>query len=76
MDIYYIHRIPEPEKISLENLAKIFGDLIKKGKIKGWGISQATSDQIEKLNSITPLTCVQNEYSMMERMYENEIKTC
>ena len=76
VDIYYIHRIPEPEKISLENLAKIFGDLIKKGKIKGWGISQATSDQIEKLNSITPLTCVQNEYSMMERMYEKEIKTC
>ena len=35
VDIYYIHRIPEPEKISLENLAKIFGDLIKKGKIKG-----------------------------------------
>ena len=57
-------------------MAKIFGDLIKKGKIKGWGISQATSDQIEKCNAITPLTCVQNEYSMMERMYENEIKTC
>ena len=76
VDVYYIHRIPEPEKLSLENLAKIFGDLIKKGKIKGWGISQATSDQIEKLNSITPLTCVQNEYSMMERMYEKEIKTC
>ena len=76
LDIYYIHRLPDQKKISLEDLAKIFGDLIKKGKIKGWGISQATSDQIEKLNSITPLTCVQNEYSMMERMYENEIKTC
>ena len=76
VDIYYLHRIPDPEKISLEEIAKIFGDLIKKGKIKGWGISQATSEQIEKLNSITPLTCVQNEYSMMERMYENEIKTC
>ena len=68
--------IPDPQKISLEEVSKIFGDLIKKGKIKGWGISQATSDQIEKCNSITPLTCVQNEYSMMERMYENEIKTC
>ena len=76
VDIYYMHRIPDAEKISLEDLAKIFGDLIKKGKIKGWGISQANSEQIEKLNSITPLTCVQNEFSMMERMYENEIKTC
>jgi aryl-alcohol dehydrogenase-like predicted oxidoreductase len=76
VDIYYCHRLPDPKKISLENLAKIFGDLIKKGKIKGWGISQANSEEIEKLNSITPLTCVQNEYSMMERMYEKEIKTC
>ena len=76
IDIYYMHRIPEPEKLSLEEMSKIFGDLIKKGKIKGWGISQATSEQIEKCNSITPLTCVQNEYSMMERMYEKEIKTC
>ena len=76
VDIYYMHRIPDAKVISLEDLAKIFGDLIKKGKIKGWGVSQATSDQIEKLNAITPLTCVQNEYSMMERMYENEIKTC
>ena len=38
-----MHRIPEPEKLSLEEMSKIFGDLIKKGKIKGWGISQATS---------------------------------
>ena len=76
LDIYYIHRLPDPKKISLEDLAKIFGDLIKKGKIKGWGISKVTSEQIEKLNAITPLTCVQNEFSMMERTYENEIKTC
>jgi aryl-alcohol dehydrogenase-like predicted oxidoreductase len=32
LDIYYIHRLPDPKKISLENLAKIFGDLIKKEK--------------------------------------------
>ena len=75
VDIYYMHRIPDPKVISLEDMAKIFGDLIKKGKIKGWGISQATSEEIEKCNAVTPLTCVQNEYSMMERMYEKEIKT-
>ena len=76
VDVYYCHRLPNSSQLSLENLAKIFGDLIKKGKIKGWGVSQATSEEIEKLNAVTPLTCVQNEYSMMERMYENEIKTC
>ena len=51
-------------------------DLIKKGKIKGQGISQATSEEIERCNAVTPLTCVQNEYSIMKRMYEKEIKTC
>ena len=45
----------------------------KKGKIKGKGISQATSEEIERCNAVT---CVKNEYSMMERMHENEIKTC
>ena len=76
VDIYYMHRIPDPTKISIEDMAKVFGELIKKGKIKGWGISQATSEEIERCNAVTPLTCVQNEYSMMERMYEKEIKTC
>ena len=71
-----MHRLPSPKQISLEGMAKIFGNLIKKGKIKGWGISQANSDEIKRCHSVTPLTCVQNEYSMMERMYENEIKTC
>jgi len=76
VDVYYLHRIPPADVITIEEIAKIFGNLIQKGKIRGWGVSQATSEQIERCNAITPLTCVQNEYSMMERMYENEIKTC
>ena len=39
-----MHRLPDPKKMSLEDMAKAFGELIKKGKIKGWGISQATSE--------------------------------
>ena len=39
-------------------------------------MNQATSEEIERCNAVTPLTCVQNEYSMMKRMYEKEIKTC
>ncbi len=39
-------------------MAKIFGDLIKKGKIKGLRNSQLTSEEIERCNEITPLTCV------------------
>ena len=67
VDIYYMNRLPDQEKMSLEDMAKAFGELTKKGKIKGQGISQATSEEIERCNDVTPLTCVQNEYSMMER---------
>lgn len=52
------------------------GVLIKEGKIKAWGISQADEAQIRLAHSITPLTAVQNEYSIMERMYEKEIQVC
>ncbi|ORX86779.1 aldo/keto reductase [Anaeromyces robustus] len=69
--------IEEHLDVSLKNLRTDYVDVYYiHRKIRGWGVSQATSEQIEKCNSITPLTCVQNEYSMMERMYENEIKTC
>ena len=64
------------KKMSLEDMAKVFGELIKKGKIKGWGISQANSEEIERCNAVTLLISSQNEYFMLERMYEKEIKTC
>lgn len=44
--------------------------------IKGWGLSQATPDIIRRAHKVCPLTCVQNEYSMMERMYEDCIPVC
>lgn len=53
------------------------GRLIEKGKIRGWGMSQANADQIRRANAVTPLSAIQNEYSMMERSSEKEvIPTC
>ena len=73
VDLYYWHRIAFAK---LEDVAWAMGVLIKEGKIKGWGLSQADADQIRLAHSITPLTAVQNEYSIMERMYEKEIEVC
>lgn len=73
VDLYYWHRVIDSK---LKDVAWAMGVLIKEGKIKGWGISQADSDQIRLAHSITPLTAVQNEYSIMERMYEKEISVC
>ena len=75
VDLYYQHRV-NPD-ISVEEIAGIMGELIHSGKILGWGQSQATADEIRRANSITPLTAIQSEYSMMERMFEKEvIPTC
>lgn len=75
IDIYYEHRVPIDS--NPEEVAEIMGELIKEGKIKGWGQSQSTPEQIRKAHAITPLSAIQSEYSMMERMFEKEvIPTC
>lgn len=75
VDLYYQHRV-NPD-IPVEEIAGIMGELIHSGKILGWGQSQATADEIRRANSVTPLTAIQSEYSMMERMFEKEvIPTC
>jgi len=47
--------------------------LIKEGKILGWGQSQATAEEIRRAHAVTPLTAIQNEYSIMERSSEKEV---
>ena len=75
VDLYYQHRVNKD--IPVETVAEIMGDLIRSGKILGWGQSQATEDEIRRAHSVTPLTAIQSEYSMMERMFEKDvIPTC
>ena len=75
VDLYYQHRVNKD--IPVEEVAGIMGELIKAGKILGWGQSQATPEEIRSANAITPITAIQSEYSMMERTFEKEvIPTC
>lgn len=71
VDLYYQHRIEDNDRV--EEVAGVMGELIKEGKIRGWGQSQATEDQIRRANAVTPLTAVQSEFSMMERMFEKDV---
>lgn len=71
VDLYYQHRIEDDDQV--EEVAKVMGELIKEGKIRGWGQSQPTETQIRRANVITPLTAVQSEFSMMERMFEKDV---
>lgn len=74
-DLYYQHR--NEAGVPPEEVAGIMGKLIQKGKIRGWGQSMTTVDEIRRANAVTPLSAVQSEYSMMERMFEKDvIPTC
>jgi aryl-alcohol dehydrogenase-like predicted oxidoreductase len=71
VELYYQHRVPE--SIPLEHVAGVMGELITEGKILGWGQSQASEKQIRRAHAVTPLTAIQSEYSMMERMFEKDV---
>ena len=69
IDLYYQHRV-DP-KIPVEEVAGVMGDLKKEGKIRHWGISEATEEDIRRAHAVCPLTAVQNRYSMMARAHED-----
>lgn len=71
INLYYAHRVPE--NVDVEEMAAWFGILIQEGKILGWGVSEATAQQVGKAHAITPLTAVQSEYSMMARQWEDSV---
>ena len=71
IDIYYEHRVPLDSNV--EEVAGWMGEFIKEGKIRAWGQSQSTAEQIKKAHAVTPLSAIQSEYSMMERMFEKDV---
>lgn len=70
-DLYYLHRI-NPD-IPVEEVAEVMGKLIRDGLIRGWGLSQVDVDVIDRANAVTPLSAVQNIYSMLERGVEEAV---
>ena len=71
IDLYYEHRVPPNRDVA--EVATWMGELIAEGKILAWGVSEATPEQIRRAHSVTPLTAVQSEYSIMERYVEAEV---
>ena len=71
VDLYYYHRIHP--RWPLEEVAEAVAPLIKEGLIRAWGVSQADAGQITRAQAVCPLAAVQNEYSMVERMYEAQV---
>jgi aryl-alcohol dehydrogenase-like predicted oxidoreductase len=71
IDLYYQHRV-DPS-VPIEEVAGVIQDLIRAGKIKHWGLSEAGVETIRRAHSVHPLTAIQSEYSMMWRSPEEEL---
>ena len=68
IDLYYQHRM-DP-KVEPEVVAETMAQLIKEGKIRYWGISEATQEYLLRAHSVCPVTAIENRYSMMARWHE------
>lgn len=69
IDLYYQHRI-DP-KVTPEEVAEVMAGLIKEGKIRYWGISEANEEYLRRAHAVCPVTAVQSRYSMLARWHEN-----
>lgn len=71
IDLLYQHRV-DPN-VPIEDVAGAVKDLIKEGKVKYFGLSEAGANTIRKANSVQPVSALQSEYSLWTRQHEKEI---
>ncbi|MET3942340.1 aryl-alcohol dehydrogenase-like predicted oxidoreductase [Paenibacillus sp. PvP094] len=71
IDLYYQHRV-DPD-VPIEEVAGAIQDLIREGKVKHWGLSEAGVQTIRRAHAVQPLTAVQSEYSLWWRRPEEEL---
>jgi aryl-alcohol dehydrogenase-like predicted oxidoreductase len=71
IDLFYQHRV-DPN-VPIEEVAGTVKDLIKEGKVKHFGLSEAGVETIRKAHAVQPVTALQSEYSLWWREPEEEI---
>ena len=71
IDLFYQHRVDV--NVPIEDVAGTVKDLIKEGKVKYFGLSEAGANTIRKAHAVQPVTALQSEYSMWTRQHEKEI---
>jgi len=71
IDLYYIHRV-DPT-VSIEDTVGAMAELVREGKVRALGISEAGAATIRRAHAVHPLSAVQIEYSLWSRDVEAEI---
>jgi aryl-alcohol dehydrogenase-like predicted oxidoreductase len=71
IDLFYQHRV-DPN-VPIEDVAGTVKELIQEGKVRHFGLSEASVKTIRRAHSVQPVTALQNEYSLWWREPEKEI---
>ena len=71
IDLLYQHRV-DPD-VAIDDVAGTVGDLIREGKVKYFGLSEASADIVRRAHAVQPVTALQSEYSLWWREPEDEI---
>src|SRR6202044_2026532 len=71
IDLLYQHRV-DPN-VPIEDVAGAGKDLIQRGKVKHFGMSEAGAKTIRRAHAVQPLTALQSEYSLWTRTPEKEV---
>jgi aryl-alcohol dehydrogenase-like predicted oxidoreductase len=71
IDLFYQHRV-DPD-VPIEDVAGAVGDLIREGKVRHFGLSEAAATTIRRAHAVQPVAAVQSEYSLWTRGPEEEV---
>ncbi len=71
IDLFYQHRV-DPS-VPIEDVAGTVGELVREGKVRFFGLSEAGAANIRRANRVHPVAALQSEYSLWERNLEEEI---
>lgn len=71
IDLFYQHRV-DPD-VPIEEVAGVVGELVAEGKVRHFGLSEASAATIRRAHAVYPVTALQSEYSLWTRDPEAEV---
>ncbi|MHB8381808.1 MAG: aldo/keto reductase [Candidatus Binataceae bacterium] len=71
IDLYYQHRVDR--NVPIEETVGAMGELVRAGKVRYLGLSEASAATIRRAHKVHPITAVQSEYSLWTRDYEDDV---
>ena len=71
IDLLYQHRVDR--NVPIEDVAGTVGDLVKQGKVRFFGMSEAGVANIRRAHAVHPVCALQSEYSLWERNLEHDV---